>query len=169
MKSPKYSANLPYPEVTGLSSNKTQAMLLISGYSGQTSEMSTVAQYAYHKIKCEKNKELAETLQGIFLVETRHLALLGKCIIDLGMDPMYVIYLDQKPLSWQAAVINYERTPKEMIFADIEGEKGATSYYLQTAETIGNAKIAALLLRLAEDEKLHVQIFSELYHKYFQR
>ena len=70
----RYSANSPYPEVTGIKPDRRQAMLLMSGYSGQVSELSTVTQYAYHKIKCEKKQgALFATLQGIFLVETHHI------------------------------------------------------------------------------------------------
>lgn len=170
MKSVNYHVDLPYPVVSGLKPNKKQAMLLMEGYCGITSELSTVAQYAYHRLKCEKNyAELATVLQGIFLVETHHMALLGNCVNQLGVDPRYYMHLGQKNICWQADVINYKNTVKEMIFADIEGEKGATSYYLQTAKTIGNEKIEPLLLRLAKDEELHMKIFSDLYNKYFMR
>lgn len=164
----KYHANLSYPVVNGLNYNKVQAMLLMEGYSGQFSELSTVIQYSYHKIKSMKNREIAETLQGIFLVETHHLELLGNCINQLGMDPRYYIYLNQKPIVWQADVVNYATSVKEMVLADIEGEKRAVQYYIETAKIIDNEKIAKLLLRLSEDEKLHVEIFTNLYHKYFR-
>lgn len=169
MKPVIYHADLPYPVITGLRHNKKQAMQLMSGYSGQYSELSTVCQYAYHKLNCGKNKELYAALQGVFLVETHHLELLGGCIQQLGMDPRYNLYLEHKPISWQAEVINYEKTLKEMLRADIEGEKGAVAYYLQTAKTIENQQLAELMLRLAKDEMLHIKIFSELYQKYFGR
>ncbi len=161
-----YHVDLPYPKVNGLSVNKKQAQLLMSGYSGQISELTTVTQYAFHKIKCMRNKEIYDTLQGIFLVETHHLELLGNCINQLGVEPHYKILLTDKAIFWQSDVVNYENTVKDMILADIEGEKQAVQYYEKTANIIGNEKIKALLLRLAQDEKLHVQIFTKLYHNY---
>lgn len=163
----KYNVDLPYPKVSGLYTNGQQAKLLIQGYSGQISELTTVTQYAFHKIKCMRNKEIYDTLQGIFLVETHHLELLGNCINQLGTEPHYKMVLTDKSITWQADVINYENTMKEMILADMEGEKQAVNYYETTAKIIGNEKIKELLLRLAEDEKLHVEIFTKLYHKYF--
>lgn len=168
MSDVKYHVNKPYPAVSGLTHNKKQAMLLMDGYSGTYSEMSTVAQYAYHKIKCEKHKEVFDTVNGIMLVEMHHLELLGRCIIQLGVDPRYNIYLENKPICWQAGVINYEKAPKEMILANIEGEKMAADYYIKTAHSINNPKLSPLLLRLSEDEKLHVKMFTNLYNKYYK-
>ena len=162
-----YHVDSPYPKISGLSPNNKQAKLLMEGYSGQTSELSTVTQYAFHKIKCMRNKEIYDTLQGIFLVETHHLELLGNCINMLGVEPYYKMSIIHKSISWQADVINYENTIKEMILTDIEGEKQAVKYYEETANIIGNEKIRVLLLRLAEDEKLHVKIFTDLYNRYF--
>lgn len=162
----KYHIDLPYPKVNGIGINKKQAELLIQGYSGQISELTTVTQYAFHKIKCIKNKEIYDTLQGIFLVETHHLELLGNCINLLGTEPQYKIPLTNQLIHWQADVLNYETTLKDMISADIQGEKQAVHYYEETAKIIGNEKIKSLLLRLAEDEKLHVTIFTKLFHKY---
>ena len=50
----KYQVDLPYPKVGRLSTNIKQAKLLWEGYSGPISELSTVAQYAFHKIKCKR-------------------------------------------------------------------------------------------------------------------
>lgn len=46
-----YHVDLPYPKVNGLSVNKKQSQLLMSGYSGQISELTTVTQYAFQQIK----------------------------------------------------------------------------------------------------------------------
>lgn len=164
-----YHVDLPYPHITGLNPNKRQAMLLMSGYSGVSSELTTVTQYAYHKLKCTRIKELYEALQGIFLVETHHLELLGHCINQLGVDPKYNMFLNnQKSISWISDAVNYKSSLNEIILTDIEGEKGAVRYYEDTAKIIENKKIEALLLRLAKDEALHVEIFTELYRKYFR-
>lgn len=163
----KYSVDLPYPKVNGIHTNAKQAKLLMEGYSGQISELTTVTQYAFHKIKCMRNKEIYDTLQGIFLVETHHLELLGNCINQLGTEPHYKMSLTNKVITWQADVINYENTMREMILADIEGEKHAVNFYQTTAKKMKEEKIKELLLRLAEDEKLHIEIFTRLYHKYF--
>lgn len=167
MKSAKYHAALPYPVVSGLKPDKKQARILMEGYCGSKSELTTVTQYAYHHLNCLGNEEIAKTIHGIFLVETHHLELLGKCLIQLGEDPKYFVTSGGRQSFWQAGLVDYKKTMKEILLADIEGEKGAFDYYLKTAQIINNDKISPLLLRLAEDERLHYRMFVELNQKYF--
>lgn len=169
MKASNYRVNQPYPAVTGLKPSKRQAQLLMEGYSGASSELTTVTQYAYHHLHFLANKELAQTIKGVFLVETHHLELLGRCLIQLGEDPRYVLYHRQHRLDWQAGLVDYCQNPEAMLLADIAGEKGAAEYYVKTAEAIDDYRIAPLLLRLAEDERLHYQLFSSLHRRYFGR
>jgi bacterioferritin len=169
MDFPGYQMDIAYPDVAGIRPNKAQAMMLMEGYCGAVSELSTVTQYAYHHIRCGRYDEIAQTIKGIFFVEALHMELLGKCIARLGVDPRYFTYSKQGQSFWHAGVVNYEESVRDMLWADIEGEKGAVDFYLITAERIGNPVVANLLLRLAEDEKLHVRMFTDLYSKYFDR
>lgn len=162
-----YHAGLPYPVVTGLRPNPKLALLLCEGYCGAKSEFTTAAQYAYHHLRCLRNQELAETLKGIHLVEIYHLELLGRCIVQLGVDPTYLIDRFEKPELWRSDLVEYESNMRSMLMADIKGEQGAVEYYIKTAEEIGNSKIAALLIRISKDEELHYKMFSELYQKYY--
>lgn len=166
----RFQAKEPYPELRNVRPDKRLAAHLLEGYSGETSELTTILQYAYHSLMCKKRyAEVSETIRGIFHVETLHLEFLGDCICRLGAPVQYQLALREKKLFWQASVVEYADTPAKMILADIRGEKEAAAFYEQAAETAKNQPpIAAMLSRLAADERLHIQIFTDLYNRYFR-
>lgn len=165
-----YQAPLPYPAVRTVQPDPRVISTLMSGYCGVTSEMTTVLQYGYHSLRCKKQyEEISRAMRGIFYVETIHMELLGSCLCKLGVDPHYLWSLQEKKIWWQSSVVEYKSTPAEMLVADIQGEKGAVRYYLEGAATIQQPDIAALMARLAEDEKLHAQMLTDLYHRFFRR
>lgn len=165
----RYQAAMPYPEVHNVKPDKQLADKLLEGYSGESSELTTVLQYAYHSLKLQKRYNLvSEVVRGIFYVETLHMNFLGDCISKLGGDAKYMLALREKSIYWQASLVNYESTPSQMIMANIQGEKLAVSFYEETAAITKQPAIANLLLRLAEDEKLHLHIFTEIYQRNFK-
>lgn len=165
----KYRADAPYPSVGNVRKDKKLAATLMEGYSGEMSELTTVLQYAYHSLRCKRrHNAIYEVLRGIFYIETIHMELLGDCIAKLGANTEYTIRLREKTICWQAAVVEYESSPAKMLLADIQGEKGAVAFYEGTAATLNQPDIAKLLMRLAEDERLHVKLLTDLYHTTFR-
>lgn len=165
----KYRADAPYPAIKNVRQDRRLVATLMQAYSGESSETTTIMQYAYHSLLCKKNyNEISRVMRGIYYVETLHQEYLGDCIYKLGGELQYVFILQKKSLSWQSAVINYENTPAKMLYADIEGEKGAAAFYTNTAAMVNQPQVADLLYRLAEDENLHVKMLTALYHKYFR-
>lgn len=165
-----YQAKGSYPEVNVLRIDKKLAELVAEGYSGVSSELTTVLQYAHHSLRCkEKFTRISETMRGIFYVETLHMELLGGLLNRLRGDAQYRYSVQERNLVWQADAVEYLKTPSQMILADIEGEKGAAQYYEQLAATFaGQSDFSKLMLRLAEDEKLHIRILSDLYAQSFK-
>ncbi|MCD7947708.1 MAG: hypothetical protein LUG13_05350 [Oscillospiraceae bacterium] len=164
----KYQAPMPYPKVKDLQPEKNLTALLQSGYSGEGSELTSLLQYAQHSLRCKRRfGEISHVMRGIFYVETYHMELLGKCITRLGGEAQYILCLQEHEIFWQASLVEYSGSAAEMLLADIRGEKGAVEYYQNTAEQVCQPELKALLLRLAEDEKLHVRILTDLYRKYF--
>lgn len=161
----------PYPQITHVKPDKSIADKIFGGYCGASSEFTTVMQYNYHSLYCaHKFRELAEVTRGIFHVETLHLQMLGECLLKLGAEPRYLLAVEDKTICWQSMLVDYETTPQKMLAADIKGEKGAAAYYEDLAESCKEQPaLRALFLRLAEDEKLHVRILSDLQRKMARR
>ena len=163
-----YQAHISYPELRHVKPDKVLAQTLLQGYSGERSELTTVLQYAYHSLRCEERiKEVSKTLRGIFYVETLHMEFLGNCVRRLGGNVEYVLTLGEKRIGWQSDMINYMRTPAQMLVEDIKGEKYAAAFYEDVSASTRQSDIAALLAQLAEDERLHIRILSKLYDRYF--
>lgn len=80
----------PYPEVRVARPNKEYAYLLLEDYAGMVSELTAVCQYSYHHFVLEnENREVADALSCIALVEMHHLEILAETIVMLGVDPRY--------------------------------------------------------------------------------
>lgn len=164
----RFQARRPYPAPRHIHPDRELAVRLMEGYSGEYSELTTTLQYAYHSLLCKEGfEELSLTMRGIFYVETLHMELLGDCINRLGGEPLYLLTLRENMVPWQAAVVQYEYTPEKMLLADIKGEKGAAAFYEELAAGVEQADIARLMARLAEDERLHARMLTELHQKYF--
>lgn len=164
-----FQAPAPYPAVHNVRQDKQLAAKLMEGYSGETSELTTVLQYAYHSLRCKKRySKISQTIRGIFYVEALHMEFLGDCICKLGGDAHYILKLREKSICWQASMVEYGASPAQMLLADIQGEKYAAAFYEETAATVNQPEISSLLTRLAEDEKLHIRIFTDLYHQFLR-
>lgn len=165
----KYQAESPYPSIGAVKKDVHFAATLLDAYSGEVSELTTVLQYAHHSLRCKaKHNEISEVFRGIFYVETLHVEFLGECILKLGGDVDYLLKLKENMIYWQSSFVAYEAQPMQMLMANIEGEKYATSFYEESSKSASQPGIANLLSRLAEDERLHIQILSDL-HRRFSR
>lgn len=163
-----YQIQAPYPALRNIQPDKGLADELLQGYSGERSELTTILQYAYHSLNCRNiANEFSNMIQGIFYVETLHMNFLGNCIKNLGGDVEYVIPLNEKNVSWQASMVNYMDTPAQMLLTDIQGEKFAAKFYQEMAAQSPQTCVTDLLNRLAEDEKLHVNMLEKLYERMF--
>lgn len=161
-----YQAPQTYPVLRNVRQDKVLAQTLLNGYCGEKSELTTVLQYAHHSLKCKNRaQQIYNTLRGIFYVETLHLELLGECAARLGGDVEYMLALKEKSVCWQASLVEYSRTPMQMLKDDIQGERFAVDFYTDTARSVKQHDISALLSRLAEDEKLHVKLLTDLSHR----
>jgi len=165
----RYQADSPYPPVNNVRPDKALASKLMDAYSGESSELTTVLQYAYQSLKCRKKyNEIAEIIRGIFYVETLHLEFIGDCISKLGGDLQYTLALRERSISWQASLVAYDTSASKILLTNIQGEKYAAAFYEETSKAVDQPDIANLLARLAEDERLHIRIFSDLQHRFFR-
>ncbi|MEN8078024.1 ferritin family protein [Clostridioides difficile] len=162
-----YSVNLPYPEVKVKEKNPKYLDLILLNYASSISEFDAIAQYTYHQIALTyENKEIAETIRGISIVEMHHLELLGQIIIKLGGEPGFWIN-NKKKNYWSAKLVNYDLSSIENILTiDIQDEKAAIKQYKETISKIDDEYINAVIKRIILDEEFHIQLLVGLYTKY---
>jgi len=144
----------PYPEVSGAPDADTVEMLK-QDYAGSAGELSGITQYVYQSIAAGGNESFAGALLQIAIVEMMHLDMLGDAIIALGGDPSF----SDGGRYWDASQIVYAKGFEDMVRANIEAEQTAIANYQQHASRTGNKTVRDLLLRIAEDEKLHLRFF----------
>lgn len=168
----QYRANEKYPEPMVEAPNLKYASLLKEDYCGLTSETTAVMLYTYQHISSDKRwKEYANLLHQISIVEMFHLELLGETIILLGGNADYSIrdYQDEINIPWTSSYIATTTDLKRMLEIDIASEVKAIKQYEKHLIEIDDHYIQNLLLRIIEDEKLHVKAFETFYHRYFPK
>lgn len=156
-----YSLDLPYPEVISTKSDPHDLKLIFPLYTGLDGELRAVTQYSYQHFVLEKlNPDIAATLIGIAIVEMRHLGYLGEAIKTLGGIPKYI---NPKTKNfWDASTVCYDQNIPKALENNIKIETYAYNSYLETAKKVCNPTLAALLERIAMDEKLHLEQFEHL-------
>lgn len=167
----QYRVDQKYPEPQVEAPNLKYAALLKEDYCGATSETTAIMLYTYQHISSDRMwKEYALMVHHISIVEMYHLELLGETIILLGEKADYHISNPKTgtKIPWTSSYVATKTDLKSMLEIDIESELSAIKQYEDHLVKINDHYIQNLLLRIIEDEKIHVKIFKEFYQKYFQ-
>ncbi len=159
-----YALPQPYPTVDQVHPNRWDLCIAQNLYAGQVSEYTAIAQYVYHHLYARQEglETVERELLGIAIVEMRHLALLGGLILQLGGVPRFVAPSIRGPIPWNGTWVDYGCAIKEMILLDIKSEQQAICDYLQGAKEASQPEMAALLLRISQDEELHLKRFTQM-------
>ena len=158
----QYKLTLPYPKVISMDGcDAHDVKLIFPLYSGVIGEFTAIAQYSYqHFVFDEKYPDVSDCIMGIGMVEMHHLQYLGEAIKKLGGDPKFVN--PQKKYWWDGGLVYYNQDLCKALLADLKGETEAYHDYMETAKKVKNPTLAALLERIAMDEKLHMEIFTDM-------
>lgn len=158
------SSTGPYPVIEVERENPRYAMMLMQDMASQKGEMTSIYQYLYeHWVLEEIYQKISELLKRIAAVEMRHLDILGKLILLLGGDPKCQADPRNRNTEWQGNMISYRNKLAPLISRNIMLEEAAIHTYTSQAEYVKDQKLSAVLFRMAEDEKLHLHIFKELF------
>ncbi|ADY57339.1 Peptidoglycan-binding lysin domain protein [Syntrophobotulus glycolicus DSM 8271] len=153
----QYRLSEPYPEIKVMGENLHYAALLHEDFAGKVSEVTAVMQYTHHQLELDMMpglQEAAELLEGISIVEMKHLEMLGKTIILLGGAPQY----NSNFQLWTPLYVSYcDFNPVLQIQEDIQGELDAIAQYHHHIRMIDDPFIQALLARIIKDEEDHVR------------
>ncbi len=160
----KTSAEKAYPPVMTEGENEKYGKILMRLYAGRDSELTLIDQYIYQNIiLSEEYAIIASSLEKIAITEMKHFKILGNLIKKLGCDPRIIAPSgSRRGCFWSGEYVNYARSAKEMLKADIIAEKYSIRDYSKALETIEDIYIKDILKRIIEDEKQHVETMSDL-------
>lgn len=153
-----------YPIPMVKQKNIEYAKLLLQDYAGGFSEDTAVHLYMYQNfVLSQQYPKIANDLFQIAIVEMHHLKLLGKTILLLGLPPEFVTYRtdSERKEYWSSKFVPYKRSLKEILEINIQQEQDAINTYLKHYEIIKDQYIQELLLRIIEDEKIHLDYFKK--------
>ncbi len=157
----------PYPPVRVVAPNRQYAELLLEDYSGNVSEITAVKQYLYHYFVLKgTNREVAELMECVSLVEMHHMELLADTIRLLGVSPRYRVFRNSQEIYWDARYVYYGFTLCDQLAADIAAEWAAIAFYRDHQQRIADPYIKELLERIILDEYHHIKLFNEAMQKY---
>ncbi len=153
--------NAPYPSVKNLACDPVAARILTSAYATSCGELNSILQYVYQSFAFNHagDEKTAELLKSVAMAEMLHLDLLGNALINLGAQPIYTF---QPPVAfnfYSTKFVSYSGKFSDMLEDDIMAEKHAIGSYKKMLCRLKNEKVSALVARLLEDEKLHLEAF----------
>lgn len=162
----RYTAQAPYPEVRAEKRNRRYGLAILSNVGGGVSEMSAVGLYLYGQFTTAGRQEVAECFHHISVVEMRHLAIFSELARQLGEDPRLWSPFQGRLRYWTPEYLRYPRRLDQSLQYAIEEERASIRKYEQQARWISDGNVAANLLRIAEDERVHLQLLTSLYESY---
>lgn len=160
----------PYPAYSDLSGDAFSLNIISPAYASSESELNTVLQYLYHSYFFEREGygEIHDTLISIAVAEMMHLNLLGKTILALGAQPFFTRFPSCAFDFYSAKYVSYSQSLANMLEDDIIGERRAVSSYNKMLLRLKNPKVAEIVSRVCEDEKLHLKTLQNLYNEFIR-
>jgi bacterioferritin len=124
-------------------------------------ELEGISEYVYQSIIFEEVlPELSMMLEEIALDEMHHFEALGKLILKLGANPAFRARVQSGFINLSD---NDERqnvaSAKKVVAENIRKEKSGADTYRKLASMTSDTNVSELLLRIAEDEEMHIEEF----------
>ncbi len=153
-----------YPSLNEIKEDFQTLRLIAPAYAGREGELTAALQYVFQAIVLgeQGNQTASEKILKIAVTEMHHLEILGTMITKLGAPPIFTSCPPYPVGYYSAANVNYVRTPRQMLCADICAEENAISQYERILCRLKNPPVAAVIARILEDEKLHLKVFNQL-------
>lgn len=163
----KFMAPEPYPAIGTLEKNPCYAKEILSNIGGSNSEMNAISLYLYnHFMESIWSEEYSAIFKRIAEVEMHHLNIFGLLTVRLGENPR--MWADQcnQMVYWTPKYNQYPTELLSMMQNSLDGEILAIEKYQRQARQIENETVVACLLRIIEDEEVHVRIFTDIIQKF---
>lgn len=151
-------ADAEYPTLEEIKEDYAALRVISPAYAGREGELTAVLQYVYQSIVLSAigESETSRLLMSIAVTEMHHLEILGTLVAKLGAIPAFVKCPPYPVGYYSASNVNYVKFPEGMLTADLIGEKNAIAGYEAMCCRLANEKVKQVILRIIEDEKVHV-------------
>ena len=155
-----FESNDPYPEVTAGLRNQKDIRTLKALTFGRDGELTAILTYIFqHTVLPNDLGTLKEILRQIAIVEMKHYEVLSEAVVKLGGTPTLT---DGRGNVWTGRNVSSITNPKRILETNAKGEREAIAAYNRAARETENESLSLLYKRIAEDEKLHLEIFEKL-------
>lgn len=160
----RVKADLPYPTLDGITEDYRTLRLVSPAYAGKEGEITATLQYVYQSILLGANgkREESKQLLDIAVTEMHHVEILGTLITKLGAPPVFTACPPYPVGFYSASCVNYVKNLREMIMADIIAERTAIAGYDFILQRCTQSQVSAVIVRIKEDEKIHVATLEQL-------
>lgn len=157
-------ADMPYPTTDDLTCDLCAAKQLSRAYSTSESEFTAVSQYMFQHFNFYSlcMPEYADEMEGIAIAEMRHLELLGRALIKMGVSPVFAANPPKLCNFFSTSSAQYNVSPQRMIMDDIAAEMAAIELYKDILAHLNNEQAGAIVQRIILDEELHLAKFNEM-------
>lgn len=162
----QFASDLPYPDVQAERTNYTYAKAMLDNIGGRGSEMSAVSLYFYNHLITSKYPDIATVFHHISIVEMHHLEIFGTLARQLGENPRLWAQRGVRKTYWSPSYNNYPMHLRELLSNCLLGEKETVKKYESQLRQIKDSNVCENLKRIILDEKIHIEIFRNLYHEY---
>lgn len=154
----------PYPTMEEIKEDCAALRVISPAYAGREGELTAILQYVYQAIVFGERgmREEGKLLSEIAAAEMRHLEILGTLIAKLGAPPVFTNCPPYPVGYFSASCVNYVRSPRQMIQADVCAERNAVACYERMLDCLSNVGVAEVIARILEDERVHLAAFEEL-------
>lgn len=155
-----------YPDLSAIQPDAQTLRTISPAYAGKRGELTAVLQYVYQSVWLGANghEEEARLLLSIAVNEMHHFEILGTIITKLGAPPVFTACPPYPVGFYCASNVNYTKSLRSMICADIAGEETAIEDYTRMLSVVKGPVFEAIA-RIVEDERLHLQTLGEMLSK----
>lgn len=159
-------ADIPYPSIEDLTTDIRSGQIISFAYASQRSELTAILQYTYHSFHTALfNRDDADILVSIAIAEMKHLDILGKMMLKLGVNPKFIQCPNTK-IYYDTAAVSQATTPQKMFMDDIQGEMNTITDYNKMLFVLKNETVAAMIQRILIDEQLHLEALKKMLERY---
>lgn len=155
-----FESSDPYPEIVPLLRNQRDIRTLKGFAYGRNGELSAILTYIFQNVVLPDDLgTLKEILRQIAIVEMKHYEELSKAVVKLGGIPTLT---DGRGNVWTGRNVSSITNPKRILEENAKGEREAIAEYSRAARETENESLSLLYKRIAQDEKLYLEIFEKL-------
>ena len=151
-------------DLSKITNDPVSARIISPAYATKCGELNAVLTYSFQYTVFDflGNTTVARQLEDIAISEMRHLNLLAKTLIRLGVTPIYTSFPQVHDMFYSSRSVNYSTAPKQMIINDIAGETRAIVMYQSMLTKLLNPNVKLIIASILQDEQKHLVVLNNI-------